>query len=43
MKNGFYFVENTKNCFGEPPDGYYFNREKYVYSKCYKTWKIVQK
>ena len=42
-KNGFYFVENTKNCFGEPPDGYYFNREKYVYSKCYKTCKACSK
>ena len=39
-KNGYYFVENTNNCFGEPPEGYYFNRNKKVYSKCYDSCKI---
>ena len=38
-KNGYYFVENTQNCFGEPPEGYYFNRDKKVYSKCYDSCK----
>ena len=38
-KNGYYFVENTKNCFAQAPDGYYFNRDKTVYSKCYDNCK----
>ena len=41
-KNGFYFAENTKNCFGQPPDGYYFNRDKKIYSKCYENCKVAQ-
>ena len=42
-KYGFYFVENTKNCFGEPPDGYYFDREKKLYRKCYDKCKTCTK
>ena len=38
-KNGYYFVENTKNCFGEPPDGYYFRNDIKIYSKCYDNCK----
>ena len=39
-KYGFYFVENTNNCYGEPPDGYYFDRDKKIYSKCHDNCKI---
>ena len=38
-KYGFYYVENTNNCFSEPPDGYYFNSDKKIYSKCYDKCK----
>ena len=39
----FYFVENTKNCFEDPPEGYYFNEEKEVHSKCYDKCKTCSK
>ena len=39
-KSGFYFVENTKNCFGEAPEEYYYDRDKKIYSKCYESCKI---
>ena len=42
-KNGYYFVENTKNCFGEPPEGYYFKSDKKEYSKCYDNCKSCSK
>ena len=37
--DNFYFIENTKNCFEKPPEGYYFNEEKKEYSKCYDKCK----
>ena len=42
-KYGFYFVENTNNCFSEPPDGYYFNPDQKVYSRCYDKCKTCSK
>ena len=36
---GFYFMENTNNCFEESPEGYFFNEEKEKYSKCYDNCK----
>ena len=39
-RTGFYFVENTKNCFGEAPEGYYYDRDKNIYSKCYESCKV---
>lgn len=36
---GFYFEENTKNCFKSPNEKYYFNKNKKVFSKCYKDCK----
>ena len=38
-KNGYYFMENTQNCFGEIPEGYYFNETKKVYIECYSSCK----
>ena len=38
-KNGYYFVENSQNCFGEIPEGYYFNETKKVYIECYESCK----
>ena len=39
-KSGYYFVENTNNCFGEIPEGYYFDESKKVYMECYETCKF---
>lgn len=33
-QDNYYFIENTENCFHEPI-GYYFNKEKNVYSVCH--------
>ena len=41
--NGFYFDENTEYCFEEPPEGYYFNGEKEVHSKCFNKCKACSK
>ena len=35
--SNYYFVENTKNCYEKPPEGYFFNEEKGKYSKCYSN------
>ena len=37
--DGYYFIENTQNCLEKPPEGYYFNEEKKVHSKCYDKCK----
>ena len=39
----YYFVEGTKNCFQNPPDGYFFNLDKEVHSKCYDKCKTCSK
>ena len=38
-KNGYYFMEKTNNCFGEIPEGYYFNETTKTYMECYETCK----
>lgn len=35
-KNGFYFMEGTKNCFSEIKYHYYFNKDKKMFSPCYR-------
>ena len=42
-KYGYYFLENSNNCFGEIPEGYYFNEIKKVYMPCYDSCKICNK
>ena len=42
-KNGYFFIENTNNCFGEIPEGYYFNETKKTYIECYDTCKACSK
>ena len=42
-KNGYYFIQNTSNCFGEIPEGYYFNETKKVYIECYESCKTCTK
>ena len=42
-KYGYYFLENSNNCFGEIPEGYYFNETKKVYMPCYDSCKICNK
>ena len=37
--DGYYFVEDTQNCFENPPIGYYFNEDEEIYSKCYEKCK----
>ena len=37
--DGYYFVEGTENCFKTAPEGYFFNEEKKVYSKCFERCK----
>ena len=34
-KTGFYFQENTKNCFSVAPKKYYFDSEKKIFAACY--------
>ena len=36
----YYFMENTKNCFGETPEGYYFDETSKTYKQCYETCKV---
>ena len=36
---GFYFEENTKNCYKTANEGSYFNINKNAFSKCYKNCK----
>ena len=38
-KIGFYFIENTKNCVYQTPEGYYYDNDKKIYSKCYHNCK----
>jgi hypothetical protein len=33
---GYYFEENTKNCYKSANDKHYFNKNKNVFSQCYK-------
>ena len=42
-KNGYYFLDNTHNCFGEIPEGYYFNETKMTYMPCYESCKVCNK
>ena len=42
-KYGYFFVENTNNCFGEIPEGYYFNETKKTYMPCYDSCKVCNK
>ena len=42
-KNGYYFIENTSNCFREIPEGYYFDEAKMVFIKCYDSCKTCNK
>ena len=39
----YYFVEGTKNCFENPPDGYYLDEEKGVFVKCHEKCKKCSK
>ena len=38
-KENYYFLENTNNCYNKNnyPKGYYFNKEKNVFSPCHKN------
>ena len=36
-KSGYYFIENTNNCFNEAPKKYFFNKQKNVFSACYSN------
>ena len=38
----YYFVEGTKNCFDEAPDGYYLDEEEQIFKKCYQNQNIHQ-
>ena len=40
--DGFYFEENTQNCFKYANDDYYFNKNKNIFSKCYKNCKTCK-
>ena len=40
--DGFYFEENTQNCFKYANDEYYFNKNKNSFSKCYKNCKTCK-
>ena len=42
-KDGYYFLDNTNNCFGEIPEGYYFNETKKIYMKCFDSCKACSK
>ena len=42
-KSGYYFIENSNNCFGEIPEGYYFNETKKTYMECFESCKICSK
>ena len=42
-KNGYYFLDNTHNCFGKIPEGYYFNETKMTYMPCYESCKVCNK
>lgn len=35
-QNGYYFIEGTNNCFDKAIDHYYYNKDKKVFSPCYK-------
>ena len=36
---GYYFEENTQNCYKTANEGYYFNKNQNIFSKCYKNCK----
>ena len=46
---GYYFEENTLNCYDKPRKGYYFNKNRTVFSKCYEIcetcdeWREINK
>ena len=42
-KNGYFFMDNTNNCYGVIPEGYYFNETKKTYMQCYETCKVCSK
>ena len=39
----YYFVEGTKNCFDEAPEGYYLDDEEQIFKKCYQNCKTCSK
>ena len=40
---GYYFEENTKNCYKEANEGFYFDSNNKIFSKCYKNCKTCDK
>ena len=38
-KNGYFFMDNTNNCFGEIPEGYYLNETTKTYKECFESCK----
>ena len=36
-------MDNTDNCYGVIPEGYYFNETKKTYMQCYETCKVCSK
>ena len=38
-KSGYFFMENTNNCFGEIPEGYYLNETTKTYKECFESCK----
>jgi len=42
-KENYYFIEGTKNCVDNPPDGYYFDEDKKIFTKCYEKCKKCSK
>ena len=37
--DGYFFEENTKNCYKYPNEGYYFNKNKQMFSPCHRNCK----
>lgn len=38
-KSGYFFMDNTNNCFGEIPEGYYLNETTKTYKECFESCK----
>ena len=39
----YYFEENTKNCFKEANEGFFFDKNNNIFSRCYKNCKTCDK
>ena len=42
-KSGYFFMDNTNNCFGEIPEGYYLDETKKTYMECFESCKACTK